>query len=175
VLPNCLHDHVRKYSGADFPEHFIIAAKNRQNILRIENAEFFCESTESFCSRNHEKSDAGFVLDLAGHVPEREWSTIRSALRRSIKPGGRLCFHTPNAGFFLAMMKKKNFIVHPFEEHGAVRDEHQNLRMLEDAGFTPSEVKMLPHYNLLRYMHFLSFFPFEGNYFKARIFIIAEK
>jgi 2-polyprenyl-6-hydroxyphenyl methylase / 3-demethylubiquinone-9 3-methyltransferase len=175
MLLNCLHDRVRMYSGVDFSEHFIIAAKNRQKMMGITNAEFFCESIESFCSRNHDSFDAGFVMDLAEHVPDKEWSGILSAIYRSVRPGGKLYLHTPNAGFFLEIMKRKNVIVHQFEEHVAVRDVSRNTRMLEDAGFSTLEVKLLPHYNILRYVHFLSFFPFVGNYFKARIFIIAEK
>jgi 2-polyprenyl-6-hydroxyphenyl methylase / 3-demethylubiquinone-9 3-methyltransferase len=175
LLLACLHDQIRTYSGVDFSEHFIIAARNRQKMLGIANAEFFCESIGSFCSRNHEKFDAGFILDLAEHVPDKEWPAILSAIHSSIKPGGRLYVHTPNAEFFLEIMKKKNFIFHQFEEHVAVRDISRNTRMLEDAGFFNVDVKLLPHYNILRYMHYLSFFPIIGKYFKARIFIIAEK
>ena len=175
MLLSCIHDRVKTYSGVDFSEHFIIAARSRQKNLGIANADFFCESIESFCSRNHNKFDAGFVLDLAEHVPDKEWSSILSAIHSSVKPGGRLYVHTPNAEFFLEIMKNKNIIFHQFEEHVAVRDVSRNTRMLEDAGFFIVEVKLLPHYNILRYLHFLSFFPLVGKYFKARIFIIAEK
>jgi 2-polyprenyl-6-hydroxyphenyl methylase / 3-demethylubiquinone-9 3-methyltransferase len=175
MLLTSIYDKVRMYSGVDFSEPFIIAARNRQQSCGISNADFFCESIESFCSRNRDKFDAGFVMDLAEHVPDNEWAAILSAIHSSIKPGGKLYLHTPNAEFFLEIMKKKNFIFHQFEEHVAVRDITRNTRMLEDAGFFKVEVKLLPHYNILQYMHFLSFFPFIGKYFKARIFILAEK
>lgn len=175
MLLACIHNQVRTYSGVDFSECFIIAARKRQNKSEISNAEFFCESIESFCSRNHYTFDAGFVMDLAEHVYDKEWSGILMAIRSSLKPGGKLYLHTPNADFFLEMMKKKNLIFHQFEEHVAVRDVHQNIQLLEDAGFFKYEIKMLPHYNILRYLHFLSYIPMIGKHFKARIFIIAEK
>jgi 2-polyprenyl-3-methyl-5-hydroxy-6-metoxy-1,4-benzoquinol methylase len=175
MLLTCIYDQVRMYYGVDFSDFFITSARNRQKKLGIINAEFFCESIGSFCSSNPEKFDAGFVMDLAEHVYDKEWSAILTAIHSSIKPGGKLYLHTPNANFFLEVMKKKNFIFHQFEEHVAVRDVHQNCRMLGDAGFFKVEVKLLPHYNILSYMHFLSFFPLIGKYFKARIFIIAEK
>ena len=175
MLLACLPGHIRSYSGVDFSEPFIIAAQERQKKSGISNAEFFCESIASFCDRNPEKFDAGFVLDLAEHVYDREWSAILAAIHRSLKPGGRLYLHTPNAEFFLEVLKKKNIGFHQFKEHVAVRDVTGNIRLLKDAGFSRTEVKLLPHYNILRFVHILSFFPVLGNYFKARIFIIARK
>jgi 2-polyprenyl-6-hydroxyphenyl methylase / 3-demethylubiquinone-9 3-methyltransferase len=175
MLLASIHDHVRMYSGVDFSEQFIFAARNRQKKLGIVNAEFFCESIESFCSRSPDKFDTAFVLDLAEHVYDPEWVRILAAIRSSLKPGGKLYLHTPNAEFFLEIMKRKQFIFHQFKEHVAVRDVIQNISLLEDAGFFNYEVKLLPHYNFLRYSHVLSFFPLIGHFFKARILIIAEK
>ncbi|MDO8873983.1 MAG: class I SAM-dependent methyltransferase [Methanoregula sp.] len=175
MLLACIHNQVRTYSGVDFSECFIIEARKRQTISGISNAEFFCESIESFCSRNSDTFDAGFVMDLAEHVYDPEWAGILAAIHRSLKSGGKLYLHTPNAEFFLEMMKKKNLIFHQFEEHVAVRHVSQNIQLLEDAGFFKYKIKMLPHYNILRSLHFLSFIPVIGKYFKARIFIIAEK
>jgi len=175
MLLDCIHDKVGFYSGVDFSEHFILAARTRQRKSGISNAEFFCESIVSFCLNNGEKFDAGFILDLAEHVYDQEWAKILTAIHGALKPGGKLYLHTPNAEFFLEKMKKNNFVFHQFKEHIAVRDTLNNTRMLEDAGFSNCEVKLLPHYNILRFFHFLSFFPIIGKYFKARIFIIAEK
>jgi len=175
MLLDCIHNQVRTYYGVDFSENFIIAARNRQKRAGISNAVFFHDSIESFCSRNPEKFDAGFVMDLAEHVYDKEWSGILTAINRSLKAGGKLYLHTPNANFFLEIMKKKNFIFHQFKEHVAVRDVCENIRLLENAGFSKYEIKLLPHYNILRYVHVLSFFPLIGKFFEGRIFIIAEK
>jgi 2-polyprenyl-3-methyl-5-hydroxy-6-metoxy-1,4-benzoquinol methylase len=175
VLMICLHDKVRTYSGVDFSELFIEAAKKKQKKLGIVNADFFCESIEEFCSRNSEKFDAGFVFDLAEHVPDKDWIRILDSIRNSLKPSGKLYLHSPNAEFFIEKMKMKNFLLQQFKEHVAVRNPGENIQMLECAGFSEHEIKMLPHYNILRFIHFLSFIPGIGKYFKARIFIIAKK
>ena len=175
MLLDYLHDKVRSYSGIDFSQHFITAARNRQIESEISNADFFCESIVSFCSHNHEKFDAVFTLDLAEHVYDKEWAEILTAIHRSLKLGGILYLHTPNGEFFVEILKKKNILLHQFKEHVAIRDVYENTRMVKNAGFSHYEVKLLPHYNVLRFFHFLSFFPIIGKYFKARIFIIAEK
>lgn len=175
LLLTCLHDKVRTYSGVDFSEFFIDTAKKRQKMLGIVNAAFFFESIEAFCSRNYEKFDAGFVMDLAEHVPDKEWIRILSAIRNSLKPSGKLYLHTPNAEFFIEILKKNNFILHQIKEHVAVRNVNKNIQMLEYAGFSEFEIKMIPHYNVLRYLNFLTLTPYIGKYFLSRIFIVAKK
>jgi 2-polyprenyl-3-methyl-5-hydroxy-6-metoxy-1,4-benzoquinol methylase len=175
MLLDCVKDNVHAYYGVDFSDFFIRAARNRQKMQGISNAEFFCESIESFCSRNQGKFDAGFVIDLAEHVYDEDLTGILTAIRNTLKPGGKLYVHTPNADFFLEIMKKKNFVFRQFKEHVAVRNVCGNIRILEIAGFSRYEVMLLPHYNILRYIHVLSFLPLIGKYFQARIFIIAEK
>jgi len=174
LLP-CLSDRVKRYSGVDFSGQFILAARNRQKMQGIANADFFCESIESFCSRNRERFDAGFVLDLAEHIPDKEWSAILTAIHRSLRPGGKLYLHTPNAMFFLEIMKRYDVILHQLEEHVAVRGVQENVRMLKEAGFSITGIRLLPHYNILQFIHVVSFLPVIGKYFKARIFITAEK
>jgi 2-polyprenyl-6-hydroxyphenyl methylase / 3-demethylubiquinone-9 3-methyltransferase len=167
MLLDSIHDRIKDYSGVDFSEYFITAAKKRQQKNGISNAEFFCESIEAFCSRNRDKFDTGFVMDLAEYVPDKEWSGILSAIHYSLKPGCRLNLHTPNAEFFLEIMKKNNIIVHQFEEHVAVRDAVQNTRILEDAGFHTIGVKLLEHYNILRYVHFFFIFSLRRKIFQS--------
>ncbi len=175
MLLDYIKDMVQSYFGVDFSPHFINVARNRQAIKGISNADFFCESIESFCSRYPEKFDAGFVMDFAEHVYDEDWLDILTAIWCSLKPGKKLYLHTPNAEFFVEKMKKWNFLLRQFKEHVAVRDVQENVRMLESVGFSVSSVLLLPHYNILRCIHILSFIPLIGKYFKARIFIIALK
>lgn len=175
MLLDCLAGRIHAYSGVDISEHFIRAARDRQKIRGIRNAEFHCEPIGQFCSRNPDAFDAGFVLDLSEHMPDEEWVPALAAIRTALKPAGKLYLHTPNGDFFLERMKMKNFIVRQFPEHVAVRTVYENIRMLEQAGFTKYDVVMLPHYNVLRFIHGLSFLPVAGRYFQARIFIIAQK
>jgi hypothetical protein len=45
---------------------------------------------------------------------------------------------------------------------------------LKKAGFRISNVRLIPHYNVLRFLHPLSYAPILGAYFQARIFVEAE-
>lgn len=175
MLMDCLSNKVSSYSGVDFSEFFIDVARQRQKQRMVTNAEFFCDTIESFCSRNPDTFDAGFIFDVVEHIYDKELAETLTAIRQSMKTGAKLYLHTPNAEFFIEILKKKNFIFRQFKEHVAVRKAGEIIQLLENAGFSKYEVNMVPHYNILRYLHLLSFCPFVGKYFKARIFIIAEK
>ena len=112
-------------------------------------------------------------MDVSEHVPDDEWRDALRSIRRALKPGGVLYLHTPNADFFLEMMKERNFIFRQFPVHIAVRDTADNTALLVDAGFEIRRVDLLPHYNVLRYLHPLSALPIVGKYLAARIFIRA--
>jgi hypothetical protein len=70
-------------------------------------------------------------------------------------------------------MKRHNFLVKQFPEHIAVRNLKENIDLLEKAGFQVSKTQLIPHYNILRFLHPLSFLPIIGRYFQARIFVEA--
>jgi hypothetical protein len=72
-------------------------------------------------------------------------------------------------------MKKKNFLLHQFKEHVAVRNINENIQMLKNAGFSDNKIILLSHYNVLKYLDFFKIIPYFGKYFVARIFIIAKK
>lgn len=62
-----------------------------------------------------------------------------------------------------------------FPEHIAVRNSKEYLELLNEIGFSNIKVKFISHYILfLNFLHFLSYIPFFGEYFKARIFILAK-
>lgn len=166
---------VKSYIGVDFSGLFIQAADERKKRLSIPNAEFVCSDIEEFCLRHPTSFDAGFAMDFSEHVEDEEWLRMLKSIRSSIKPGGKLYLHTPNAEFFLEKMKKRNFIFKQFPQHVAVRSPAENVDMLQRAGFTVAAVRMMPHYNILRLVHPISYIPFVGKYFKARIFIEATR
>lgn len=166
---------VKTYVGVDFSEPFVDAANNKKNKLGIENAEFFCSTIQKFCLEHKDVFDVGFSMDFSEHVYDQEWLEILRSIRNAIKPNGKLYLHTPNAQFFLEIMKNHDFIVKQFPEHIAVRTPEHNIDLLEKAGFRVNKLILLPHYNVLRYLHPLSYIPIIGSYFKARIFIEAVK
>jgi len=115
------------------------------------------------------------AFDFSEHVGDEEWLQILLSIKSSLKKEGKLYIHTPNGKYFLEIMKNKNFIFSQFPEHIAVRNAKQNIILLEKAGYEIQGVKFLSHYNILKYIHLLSFIPWLGSYFQARFFIIAVK
>ncbi len=166
---------VQKYVGVDFSQGFIEAANRKRDRLAIGNASFVCARIEDFCAEYPEYFDVSLVMDASEHIPDGEWISILAGIRSSMKSGGKLYIHTPNADFFLEIMKSKHFLVKQFREHVAVRTPSQNAEMLYRAGFSRVETILLPHYNFLKYLHPISYLPRVGKYFKARIFVSAEK
>lgn len=166
---------VRQYVGVDFSPEFIDSARRRAQVLGLGNAEFACAEIAEFCRQNPSRFDAAFAMDFSEHVYDVEWAAILAAVRSALKQGGKFYLHTPNAGFFLEIMKRHNFIVRQFPEHIAVRTVRENAGLIEQAGFVVDRVRLLPHYNVLRCLHFLSWLPLLGHYFQARIFIEAHK
>lgn len=172
MLP-LVSDKVNSYTGVDFSEEFIKSANKNKEILGITNAKFVCEDISKFCSLNKASFDIAFAMDFSEHVYDEEWLKILDAIKSSLKIGGSLYLHTPNADFFLEKMKSKNFLVKQFPEHIAVRSARENCDLLETAGYRIKRCKLIEHYNILRLLHPLSFIPIIGKWFRARIFIEA--
>lgn len=166
---------VKSYIGVDFSEPFIEAAVRRRNNLNISNAQFVCDDINEFCEQNLNLFDVAFAMDFSEHVYDQEWVDILRSIHRALKLKGKLYLHTPNAQFFLEIMKSHNFIVRQFEEHIAVRNSEENIRLLQKAGFLKIDVKLISTYTILKHLHILSFLPLIGKYFKGRIFMVAEK
>jgi 2-polyprenyl-6-hydroxyphenyl methylase / 3-demethylubiquinone-9 3-methyltransferase len=165
---------VRTYTGVDFSAEFIELARQRRDRLGATHAEFVCSSIEDFCATAVERFDAAFAFDFSEHVYDDDWVRILACMKRSIRPGGRLYLHTPNAEFVLELMKARNFVLRQSREHVAVRDATHNIRLLEHAGYSDCQVEYVSHYNVLRLLHPLSHLPVVGRYLRARIFIEAK-
>ncbi len=164
---------VSEYVGVDFSEEFIVSANRNRDQCRFKNAHFYCDSIDHFCSQRTNFFDAGFAFDLSEHVPDDRWLEILKSIRLSLKCSSPIYLHTPNAVFFVELMKKRGFILKQFPEHVAVRNSQENRRLLLQAGFKSIEITSLPHYNILKYFHIFSCLPFAGRFFEARLFIRA--
>lgn len=165
----------RSYTGIDFSAPFIKAAIARAETHGVANADFYCGSAEDFAADNPNCFDAALALDISEHVYDDEWVSILKAIRRMLRPGGRLFLHTPNLEFFVERMKDSNFLLKQFPEHIAVRNMGSNVHLLMDAGLDVVRSRKLPHYNWLSVLHPLSRMPAIGDYFAARLFIEAVK
>jgi len=173
ILMPLISQQINSYTGIDFSEHFINAAEENKKKSFIKNAHFFCADINEYCSRHSNQFDKGFALDFSEHVYDDDWLKILKSTRIALKPKAKLYIHTPNGDFFLEKMKNKNFIIKQYPQHIAVRNIEENIKLLEQAGYQIKKVNLLPHYNILKYLHFLSYIPYFGQFFKARIFIEA--
>lgn len=169
-----VHGRVRSYTGVDFSQPFIDLAVARTAHLGATNLRFECASIEDFCASHLRRFDVGSAFDFSEHVPDHEWLPLLAAVRSSLKAGGRLYLHTPNADFMLERMKRRNFILRQSPEHVAVRDMGENIRLLRESGFTIANARFVRHYNLLRFVDPLRHLPGVGQLFEARIFIEAR-
>jgi 2-polyprenyl-3-methyl-5-hydroxy-6-metoxy-1,4-benzoquinol methylase len=162
------------YHGVDFSPEFIDSAREWAEREGLRNYRFYCEDIIEFCSRNLGRFDCAATLDFSEHVSDEEAIGIYTAIRQSLKPGGKLFLHTPNLDFFVELMKDRG-ILRQFPEHIAVRNATQTLAMLEKAGFAAdvAKVRHIAHYNVLKHLHALRHAPIVGKYFRARILIEA--
>lgn len=162
---------VREYVGVDFSAEFIEASHRNLGRQPHANVRFVCASIQDFARAHRSCFDAGFALDFAEHVPDAPWLEMLTAMRQTLRPDGRFFLHTPNAAFFLERLKARNFIVRQFPEHVAVRDPQDNIRLATSAGFRLERCVLLPHYNVLRWVHPLSRLPGMRRLISARIFL----
>ncbi|NLW96561.1 class I SAM-dependent methyltransferase [Luteimonas wenzhouensis] len=172
-----VHDIVEHYVGVDFSEDFIAAAKARAARLGATNCEFHCTDIVAFAQSHHDEFDVATALDFSEHVADEDLIPILAAIRRTLKPGGRLYLHTPNLDFFMERMRDSGFILKQRPEHIAVRDSRDNVRVLMAAGFQEQDIRvsLIPHYNILKLVDPLRHLPWVGRYFEARIFIECRR
>ncbi|MEO0130855.1 MAG: class I SAM-dependent methyltransferase [candidate division WOR-3 bacterium] len=175
VLLDFIHDKIDYYYGIDFCKEFIIRAKERVKKMEIRNASFECDDIREFCKRNKMKFNKAFTLDFSEHICDEDFIPIYTHIFDSLKTGGKLYLHTPNSIYFLEILKRKGFLKQ-FPEHVAVRDAEKYRILLTKAGFKKINVQYVPHYiKPISYFHCLSYLPFIGKYFKARILITCSK
>lgn len=162
-----------EYHGVDFSPEMIAAARRRAARLGCERAHFHETDIGKFSEQNPERFDAAFAMDFSEHVYDEDWLEILKSIRRTLKPGGTLYLHTPNANYFIEVLKDKG-ILKQFPEHIAVRNAEQNVSLLVTAGFRDIDVHLLSHYEWRQKpFALLGYIPGIGKYFKARIFIRA--
>lgn len=171
-LAKLINSKVKEYHGIDFSQEFINEAENAHK--KEPNVFFHCDDIINFSKNNPNKFNKAFSLDFTEHIYDEDFKKIFGAIKKSLRNKGKLYIHTPNGNYFIEILKKIG-ILKQFPEHVAVRNANQNLKILKEIGFSNIEVKYLPHYNkLLEKLHFLSYIPFFGKFFKARLFLICS-
>jgi 2-polyprenyl-3-methyl-5-hydroxy-6-metoxy-1,4-benzoquinol methylase len=170
ILMESVYNRAGRYVGIDFSDELLRCARDRQQRIKASNVEFICQDIVTFCEENQGRFDKAFALDFSEHIYDDIFVSIFSAVRSSLKADGKLYLHTPNAGYFIEILKKIR-ILDQFPEHIAVRSGSELVDLLKLAGFTNASVSYLPHYNILKILHFLSIMPVLGKYFQARLLI----
>lgn len=173
MLLDVIHDMISEYHGVDMSEYMIAsAAKRAQNIKNIKIV-LKCQKISVFSEYNISKFDAAFALDFSEHVNDLDWLNILGCIKKSLKYNGKLYIHTPNGAYFIELFKKHG-IINQMPEHIAVRNIESNIKIIKDAGFSNIKIIKLPHYeNRQKLFHLLSFIPYVGRIFNARLLIIA--
>jgi len=166
------HDRVKHYHGVDFSADFIRAAERRARASNITNCSFHCADIVDFCQANPGRFSTATAMDFSEHIDDADFLRIFSAIRMSLRDGGKLYLHTPNLTFVLELLKQRG-ILPQFPQHIAVRDAAHNVRLLEQCGFRPDRIVVheIPHYNVTRLVHPLRRLPGIGKFFSARLFI----
>lgn len=173
-LSYLIHNEVSEYHGVDFSDNFIAEAVRVNS--NIKNSEFYCEDIIEFAKRNKNKFDKAFSYDFTEHIYDDDYYKFFSAIKDTLKPNGELYIHTPDGNYFIEILKEHNIILKQFPEHVAVRNPKENEKILNEIGFSQVKVRYIPHYvKVLSLFHFLSFIPFIGKYFRARLFITAKQ
>ena len=175
LLATEIHNRVQTYTGVDFSKPFIELAVARTVALGATNARFVHSSIEDFCRQNSGRFDVACAFDFSEHVYDEMWLDIARGIRHTLKRGGTLYVHTPNADFFVERMKTSRFLLKHSPEHVGVRSMADNTRLLESAGFEIRKRQFVAHYNILRYLHALTPLPYLGRFLQARLFITAVR
>jgi 2-polyprenyl-6-hydroxyphenyl methylase/3-demethylubiquinone-9 3-methyltransferase len=174
MMLSVLHNNIFEYHGVDFSEEMIASAENRSKQLEFTNRKFYVQDIVEFAKEHKQQFDVAFAMDFSEHVCDKDWVGILKAIRSSLKLGGKLYMHTPNAEYAIEILKDIG-VLKQFPEHIAVRDANENVALLKQANFIDIEVVFLPHYELRQqWVHWFSFLPVIGGYFQARLFIKAS-
>jgi len=175
VLLKLVAPRVHAYVGVDFSEEFVRAAERRRDAGAIRNGTFHCGDIVSFCEANPNRFDAAFALDFSEHVYDDQFIRIFTAIHGSLKPGGALYIHTPNAEYFMERLKTRGILTQ-VEGHIGVRDASEHVRLLKQCGFVSVHVRYLAHYLYVASLfHGLGFLPIVGPLFRARLFLLCRK
>jgi len=171
ILLDLIYNKVFSYDGIDFSEDFIQLAKKRKDKNGIINAKFYCSDILEFCKDKTSLYDKAFAMDFSEHISDDEFVSIFRAIKGTLNDSGKLYIHTPNGDYLLEIFKKMGLIKKD-KGHIGIRNDKQYINLLRKIDNKNIKIKYLAHYlNYLSVFHFLSYIPFFGKYFKARLFI----
>jgi SAM-dependent methyltransferase len=174
MLAGLISGRIKRYTGVDFSRAFITAAERRAELLGITNARFVCDDIGRFCAKHRGVFSKAFTMDFSEHISDAAFISVYSAILGSLKQGGTLYIHTPNGDYFIEVLKRIG-VLRQFPEHIGVRNARCYRELLRKSGFQDVEIRRIAHYNVMKYLHFLSYLPVVGRFGAARLFIECVK
>lgn len=165
--------------GIDFSEFAINNAEHNRQTRDLGNLEFRATPIENLpgdASLNGRFTKV-LMMDISEHLYDDTLARFLAAAHHVLAPQGRLYIHTPNAAYYLEVMKAHNFVIKQFPSHIAVRNQTAYRRLLEHTGFRVAQVQTLPHYNRALGLldRFFMWLPLAGRIFQARLLIEAVR
>lgn len=176
MLLHNLGDRIAEYHGVDFSQDFIDLANRKASASKFKNYNFHCQDILQFCSEYPDQFNIATTLDFSEHIDDATFIEIYSAIYSALRIGGKLYLHTPNLEFILERLKDWG-VMKQFPEHIAVRGPKAYISLLKKCGFDKDKIKItiIPHYNVMKIVHPLSYIPFVGRLFGARLWIEIQK
>jgi len=177
MLLDLIHHQVKQYYGVDFSKDFIKSAIRRAQKHQIQNYKFVCSQIIKFCLSNNNMFNKAFAFDFTGYLNSQEFFLIFKNIKHSLKKNGVLFIHIPNGDYFVEILKKINIVMKPFPNYIPTKNNMTGIdyyKTLKKIGYKNIKIEYLSHYISLKYLHFLSFIPIFGKYFRARLFITCK-
>lgn len=168
---------VKSYTGLDESVAFIEACQ-REYGQNDKKRSFIADTLQNFVTGHKGlKFDKIFLIDVSEHLTDEELSRTLNLCSKILKEQGKVFIHTPNGKYFLEILKQKG-VLKQTVGHIAVRDqrEYEALIKESDLGKGLVETKNLNHYLwVLKPFQLLSWLPFIGNLFRARLLTIITR
>lgn len=175
ILAEFLYSKVRRYVGVDFNSEMIEYAKKKCAAKNIQNVEFIQTNGVSFCIKNKNAFEAVFTFAFSGYLADDSFVEHFGAFRESLKKDGRLFLYISNRDFFFEHLKRMGLVKKTAAPYPFPRNSEESCSLLKRSGFNKIDVYHMPHYNILRLFHPLTYLPVIGKFFRAQMFIMATK
>jgi len=173
-----IRDSIESGLGLDLAKLAVAEAEKTRRRDGIDNLAFEVRNIEALVSQPELRDvfTKVLMLDVSEHLYDDTLRGFLASARHVLVPGGSLWIHTPNAGYYLEIMKAHGILLRQFPSHIAVRNADAYVGELERSGFSVERVLTLPHYRraLGAVDRPLMRVPWIGRLFRSRLLIEAR-
>lgn len=172
-----IQDRIAYGLGVDFSSYAVEEAKKYAAAHKINHIDFSCTDIVDLPSDEMYKHrfDKILMMDVTEHIEDELLADFLASALTLLKPGGHVIIHTPNAEYFLEIIKNKGIFMKQLPGHIAVRSLAHYKKLLETADFALEATSYLPHYRLpMRLVDAaLMHLPLLGRLFRSRLLLVA--